>query len=130
MSAVIDTNVLIFDTFEDSEFHEQASDRLNSLEKWCLPDIVFHELMWFFESRAIELSKAKIKIEEYLTNEKSVFCGCTADDIRFVTHLRNYHNYNDYLILSVAKRLELPLFSFDEELEKIARKNAVRVIKK
>ena len=130
MSAVIDTNVLIFDTFEDSEFHERASDGLDSLEKWYLPDIVFHELMWFFRSRAIELSNAKTKIEEYLTHEKSIFSSCTPDDVRFAVNLKNYRNYNDYLILSAAKRLEQPLFSFDEELEKSARKNALRMIKK
>jgi predicted nucleic acid-binding protein len=86
--------------------------------------------MWFFKSRSIELSRAKIKIEEYLTNEKSLFSGCTADDVRFATNVKNYKNYNDYLILSAAKRLEQPLFSFDDELEKIARKNAVRMTKK
>ena len=58
MSAVIDTNVLVFDTFEDSEFHAEASGRLDSIEKWHLPDIVFHELMWFFKSEDYELSRA------------------------------------------------------------------------
>jgi len=47
LSAVVDTNVLIFDTFEDSEFHIEAMKLLDSLKRWILPSIVFHEYVWF-----------------------------------------------------------------------------------
>lgn len=47
MSAVVDTNVLIFDTFEDSEFHTEAMKLLDSLKKWILPSIAFREYAWF-----------------------------------------------------------------------------------
>jgi len=127
---VIDTNVLIFDTFEDSQFHKEASSGLDSISKWILPTIVFHELMWFFRSREIQLSKARLKIEEYLTNEKCQFTHCTADDIRFaVSRLDNYKNYNDFVILSIAKRLESPIYTFDGDLKKIAARNRVEVLK-
>jgi len=101
---------------------------LDWMEKWHLPSIVFHELVWFFKARKIQLSRADLKVEEYLTNEKSSFSPCTADDIRFATtRMKDYSEYNDLVILSVAKRLGLPLFTFDEELKKIARKNSVRL---
>lgn len=48
MEAIIDTNVIIFDLFTDSEFHNEASMPLNSLEKWLIPPIVIHELIRFF----------------------------------------------------------------------------------
>jgi len=123
--------VLIFDTFEDSEFHEEASKGLDSLSKWNLPSIVFHELVWFFKSREIDHSRAKLKIEEFLTNEKTTFFQCTADDVRFsIARITNYRNYNDYLIISVAKRVELPLYTFDLELKKEATKCGVRAYKR
>jgi predicted nucleic acid-binding protein len=126
LSAVIDTNVLIFDTFEDSEFHKTAVSGLDSLQKWHIPGIVFHELVWFFKGRAIQVSLVNIKVEEYLRNEKTEFSPCTADDLRFaVSHLREYHEYNDLVILSVAKRLDVPLFSFDDDLKKSAKRHAV-----
>lgn len=127
---VVDTNVLIFDTFEDSDFHEEASNGLDSLSKWNLPSIVFHELVWFFKSREIDRSRAKLKIEEFLTNEKTIFFQCTADDVRFsIARMNNYRNYNDYLILSVARRLELPLYTFDRELKKVTAKSGVKIYK-
>jgi len=95
-----------------------------------LPDIVFHEFVWFFKAKSIEQSKLKLKMEEYLTNEKSLFAACTPDDIRFAISSKNYANYNDYLILWSAKRLGMPLFTFDRELEKVARKLAVQIAKK
>ena len=50
------------------------------------------------------------KVEEYLTNEKSVFVPCTPDDIEFaVGCMKTYHDYNDLVILSVAERTKLPL---------------------
>ncbi len=127
---MLDTNVLIFDTFEDSEFHVQAASTLDSIERWTLPGIVFHELIWFFKARKIELSRARTKVEEYIANEKTSFSPCIADDIRFaVTRMKDYTQYNDLIVLSTAKRLGLPLFTFDEELKRSARENSIRVVK-
>jgi predicted nucleic acid-binding protein len=90
--------------------------------------MALHEFLWFFKGRGLPLSHARTKVEEYLTNEKSAFAPCTPDDIRFATRLlKKYHEYNDLVILSVAKRLELPLFSFDEALKKLAAKNSVDI---
>lgn len=125
----MDTNVLIFDTFEDSEFHGEAASALDSLEQWCVPAMVFHELLWFFRGQGTQLSRASTKIQEYLTNEKTSFSSCTLDDIRFaMRHMKDYRQYNDLVILSAAKRLGVPLFSFDEELNVVAGRNSVKVL--
>jgi uncharacterized protein len=70
-AAVLDTNVLIFDTFEDSEFHSDATRGLDSVDGWFIPSVAFHELLWFFKGRDFQLGKAKAEAEEYLANEKS-----------------------------------------------------------
>ena len=120
---VVDTNVLIFDIFEDSEFHKEASNVLDSNEKWHIPSIVFHELVWFFGSKQIPVARANSKIKEYLTNAKTVFVTCSADDLLYsISRVNNYGIYDDYVILSIAKRLDLPLFSFDNDLKKAATK--------
>ena len=101
---------------------------MDSIEKWCISDMALHELLWFFKGRDLPLSQARTKAEEYLTNEKSVFAPCTPDDIGFATRLmKKYREYNDLVILSAAKRMGLPLFSFDEALRRLAAKNSVEV---
>ncbi|HVC26521.1 MAG TPA: PIN domain-containing protein [Nitrososphaerales archaeon] len=127
LSAVVtDTDVLVFDTSEDSEFHAQAASGLDSIGKWCIPGMAFHEFLWFFKGTDLPLSQARTKAEEYLTNEKSLFAPCTPEDVRFATRLmKGYHDYNDPVILSVAERMGLPPLSFDEALKKMAAKNSV-----
>jgi predicted nucleic acid-binding protein len=101
---------------------------LDSIGKWCIPGMAFHEFLWFFKDRDLPLSQARTKAVEYLTNEKSVFAACTPDDVRFATgNMKRYHEYNDLLILSVAKRTGQPLFSFDDALNKLAVKNSVEL---
>jgi len=43
MKALIDTNVLVYDTFEDSIYHAEAKKLLDSLDRWIIPSIVIHE---------------------------------------------------------------------------------------
>jgi predicted nucleic acid-binding protein len=38
--AVVDTNVLVYDTFEDSLYHETAARLLDNLDRWLVPLIV------------------------------------------------------------------------------------------
>jgi predicted nucleic acid-binding protein len=130
LKAVVDTNVLLFDTFEDSEHHGNASSGLDSLDEWGLPDMVFHELGWFFRSQNVKISRATSKVNEYLTHEKTMFIPCTTDDIRFAcSKMRSYREYNDLIILSAASRSDSPLFSFDQELNSIAKRNAIETVR-
>jgi predicted nucleic acid-binding protein len=82
--------------------------------------------MWFFKSEDFHLAKARFKVEEYLTHEKSVFSHCNPDGIRFASRVSSYSDYNDYVILSVAKRFDIPIFTFDAELGKKASKYGIR----
>ncbi len=49
MEGVVDTNVLIHDTIEDSEFHEAAASDLGRLDRWLVPTVVIEEyvsILW------------------------------------------------------------------------------------
>ncbi|MEA2090679.1 MAG: PIN domain-containing protein [Thermoproteota archaeon] len=129
MSAVVDTNVLIFDTFEDSEFHTEAMNLLDSLERWILPSVVFHEYVWFMKGEKLDLSFSQEKVTEYLTHAKTNPVHIQVDDILFSTdRIKEYRDYNDFLILSAAKRMGHPLLTFDERLKKQANQHGVRTL--
>jgi uncharacterized protein len=128
LKAIVDTNVLVFDTFEDSEFHKEASSGLDSLEGWGLPSMVFHELVRFFKDQQIAVSRADAKVKEYLTNEKTTFIPCSVDDVIFASSkMKNHREYNDLVILSAAGRTGLPLYSFDEDLRASARRHGIKL---
>lgn len=128
LRAIIDTNVLVFDTFEDSEFHREATSGLDSLDGWDLPSMVFHELVWFFKSQQVAVSKANAKVKEYLTNEKTTFVPCSVDDVIFASsRMKSHREYNDLMILSAAERMGLPLYSFDDGLKSSARRHGIEL---
>jgi len=129
LSAVVDTNVLIFDTFEDSEFHVEAMKLLDSLKRWILPSIVFHEYVWFMKGEKLDLSFSREKVTEYLTQAKTNTVPIQVDDILFsIQRIKEHRDYNDFLILSVAKRMGHALLTFDEKLKKHANQHGVRTL--
>lgn len=129
MSAVLDTNVLIYDTFEDSVHHSEAKTKLDELGKWYIPAMVMHEYIWFMKGEEVDLSFARSKVVEYISHEKVEVVPDGVDGILFsVERIGAYHDYNDYVILAVAERLGKPIFTFDHRLRGIASEVGVSII--
>lgn len=78
MSAVLDTNVMVYDTFEDSLYHERARDLLESLEIWVIPTIVIYEYVWLMKELGVSLEKISAKVQEYAWDPKArvAYGGC------------------------------------------------------
>jgi uncharacterized protein len=122
----VDTNVLVFDTYADSEYHEQARKKLEEADGWVLPGIVVHEYVWALRGLKAQLSFARDKVEEYLLSDKATFSFDSQDDVLFATRrASSFSKYNDYLILSHARRLGVRLLTFDADLERDAKKVGV-----
>jgi uncharacterized protein len=122
----VDTNVLVFDTYEDSELHEEARRKLEEADRWVLPGIVVHEYVWALRGLKAGLAFARDKAEEYLLSDRATFSAETRDDILFATReTSSFSRYNDYLIISHAKRLGAPLLTFDAALLRDAKKVGV-----
>ena len=119
----MDTNVLVFDTYEDSELHSQAREKLEEAERWVLTGIVVHEYVWALRGLKARLSFAREKVEEYLLSDRATFSSDSQDDILYATRgASSYSRYNDCLILSHAKRLGVHLLTFDADLKRDAQK--------
>jgi len=130
LSAVIDTNVLIYDTFEDTSLHKEAKTKLDKLENWCIPAMVIHEYIWFMKAEGIDISTAKDETIRYITHEKTVIVPDDTDGILFsIENMKNYQDYNDHVILAAAKRLNKPLFTFDRQLKEDALRIGINITK-
>jgi predicted nucleic acid-binding protein len=115
--AVIDTNVLVFDSFEDSEHYEEEESLLNDLQRWIIPGIVIHEYVWVLKGLDLPLSFLRSKVREYLLNEKTSFSPTNIGNINYaLKNMEKITEYNDLLILSTALRDDQYLASFDEKL--------------
>ena len=122
----MDTNVLVFDTYEDSDQHEQARSKLEEADSWVLPAIVLHEYLWALRGLKASFSFARDKAEEYMLSEKAKYSSDSQDDILFATReASSFSRYNDYLILSHAKRLGASILTFDADLKRDAQRLGV-----
>ncbi|AAL80698.1 PIN domain-containing protein [Pyrococcus furiosus DSM 3638] len=132
MHAVIDTNVLIYDTFSDSEFHKESRSLLNSLDRWYIPSIVLQEYVWFFRSQGFSSREAKIMLSEYISDPR--FRGLVEDHnviLRAIDILERENlslsRFNDMIILVHAIE-KGTLATFDQKLRKLARKLSVEIL--
>ncbi len=125
MRAVVDTNVLVYDTFEDSVHHERAKELLDDLDRWVIPTIVIHEYVWVLRSLNVDPDDVRYKVEEYLTHRKTRVVPESRRDVLSALKIVAEEEialsrYNDKVILSVAERENLALATFDEKLRRQA----------
>lgn len=59
---IIDTNVLIYEAFEDLDKHEEARRMLDSLPEWFIPSVVLIEFIAFLNKSGLEREKNSEKV--------------------------------------------------------------------
>ena len=130
--AVINTNVLVYDTFEDSIYHEAAASLLDHLDRWLVPLVVVYEYVWVLKGLNVSPADAREKLLEYLLEERCTIVKEGVDEIRWaistiVEEGLSLSRFNDKVLLSVAMRRNAPLATFDVRLRRQAAKLGLRV---
>ena len=127
--AVIDTNILIFDTFEDAEHHAEASSLLDSLMEWIIPSLVIHEYVWALRGLGLSFREAREKTLEYLLDAKTTLVRVELEDMLYsLRRSTNFQDYNDLVILSTAQRTVKVLATYDQELRRRALSVGMQVL--
>ena len=132
MHGVIDTNVLIYDTFEDTEFHKRAEELLESLDRWYVPAIVVQEYVWFFRNNGFSAREALEALRGYTEDPR--FKGLSEDPeliesaLNFVVGKKlSLSRFNDVVILLHALE-KGTLVTFDVKLRNLAKREGVAVL--
>ena len=128
---LLDTNVLVYDTVEDSPFHERAAEIVDSSEPY-VSKLVVHEFVWVMLKLGLDPELVGAKVKEYLElcnlaeESKKVYLKALRElKARGLSHKR----VNDLIILFTAKENDLALATFDERLAKLARSLGVSVVR-
>ncbi|ADX84689.1 PIN domain-containing protein [Saccharolobus islandicus] len=126
---VVDTNILVYSTFEDSENHFEALEIIEKEDVKIL-QIVVYEFLWVLAKLTSDVSLIKTKIEEL--REFEIICESPETILNGVKMLKEdgkpLKMLNDYVVLALAKELKGDLATYDEKLRKIAEKHGVRTI--
>ncbi len=128
---IVDTNVLVRATFEDYEDHQKNLDILTSYDI-ILPEVVIYEFLGIlieyvndidtiyrvinnlelFEIESIKIKDFKEALKMIKENNKKL----------------SKSNLNDFILLSIVKRLNCSFITHDEDLKKIAKKYNIKVL--
>ena len=127
-----DTNVLVYETVEDSPSHAEACEIIDSARAIILPSIVLHEYLWVMVRR-LEVPPDFVarKVEEYLSDRRVRYVVEPRDAVLDALELlknRPVRDLNDLLILFTAVRYDAVLATFDRELRKAARAVGLDVV--
>jgi len=122
VEAVIDTNVLVYDTVEDSSFHKDVRDKLSKLKKWIVPSVVLEEFALVLMQLNLEEGFIRDKIMEILSNGKTEVASLSRqhfiDSIDIISREGiSVNRLNDILIVSVAKVKRSPIFTYDKDIK-------------
>jgi len=133
MKLLVDTNVLVYDTVEDSRHHELAKKIIDSAKELWLPSIVIHEYIWVMLKLGVHPEFLTMKIQEYLGDRRTVYIAenpkVLYNALKFLEENRvNIREINDFIILFSAKHYNLALATFDRKLKENALSIGVSVI--
>jgi len=133
MRLLPDTNLLVYDTVENSENHNDAAKIIDEAEKIIVPSIVIHEYIWVM-LRVVQapLSFIAFKVCEYLEDPRVIYMLETADVIvgalkMLEENKEDSREINDYIILAMALRQKSTLATFDQKLRKKALEKGLEV---
>ncbi|MEM0482826.1 MAG: PIN domain-containing protein [Nitrososphaerota archaeon] len=133
MKLLPDTNVLVYDTIEDSTPHNQAVKIIDSADMLAIPPIVIHEYIWVMLKFSVSLKTISVKVHEYLEDPRTRYLveqpAAIYEALKMMKEDRaSPKMVNDYVILSLALKYDLSLATFDSVLKKRAMARGVNVV--
>jgi len=126
-----DTNVLVYETVEDSPHHGEAVDLMDSAGEIILQSIVLHEYIWVMVRKlGVPPGFVVQKLQEYLGDPRARYLVEPPTVLYQALRLLEEHSaspreVNDYIVLSTAMYHNAVLATFDEKLGKLARRLGV-----
>ncbi|UXD21769.1 twitching motility protein PilT [Ignicoccus pacificus DSM 13166] len=132
MRVLLDTNVLIYDSVEDSPFHEEAS-RIVDENEIALSDLIIHEFIWVMLKLGAPPLFIREKLKEYLQELNTLLIhGSLSVYSKALKYLEtegiSYKRVNDLIIVFTAKEYDLKLATFDKRLASLARRMGIEVL--
>jgi len=133
MEAIIDTNILVYETIEDSMYHKEVVEKLKDLESLYVPTNILIEFILVMKRLKLENQIIMRKILEILEDPRINLINIAKMDFKeslkiIIRENKDMKEINDKIILALAKRKNLPIYTYDRQLKQQARKYGVKVL--
>jgi len=132
LEAIVDTNVLVYETIEDSMYHEEVVDRLERIDILYLPTNVMIEFILVMKKLGLTETFIVRKALEILREEKVKLTSIRDVDFREALKMIRQERVdikriNDKLILAFSKRSRVPIYTYDRQLKTQAQTLGLKV---
>jgi len=134
MKLLPDTNVLVYDTVEDSPQHQLAAKLVDNARTLYITSLVVFEYLWILLKKLnLNPEFAQAKLKEYLEDPRTVYVcedsGLLEKALKYMVEDKSPpRELNDYIILCSAEARNALLATFDKRLAKAARKRGITTI--
>ena len=133
MEAIIDTNVLVYETVEDSLYHEEATKKMGELKMVHLPTNVLIEFILLMKRLGLSEGFIAKKVLRILEGENVKLVDITSSDFKESLSLiaregTSVKRINDKMILALARRKGLPILTYDKQLKQQAGELRLKTI--
>jgi len=127
---VLDTNILIALTIEDHEFHKEVVEKINKIEQGLIPVNLLIEFILVLRNLKVSEDFITKKIKEFSDN--FIFVEVFSEDflnaIEYSKELGvSLEEINDLILISIAKRTNSLLFTYDKKIVSIAKKLKINI---
>jgi len=131
MDCIIDTNVLVDYILLDSALHEKAKSDLEKVDYGFIPSVVIEELTHVLWRIGLDKKVINEKIGEVLDTYEVIGIGedeiLRANSVIMKEEHTSFRKFNDKLILSIAKKKDTPLLTFDGGLIEECKAHGVKL---
>ena len=132
MTVLVDTNVLVYDTIENSPQHSSASNFIDKSEDPIINSLSIVELGFVLPRYGIDNESVRRKIEELLHSEYFTVSWLSRKmmektSVFMVENNLSFRDFNNWIIAYDAYSWNIPLVTFDKILYNKCRKLGIQV---
>ena len=133
MTVLVDTNVLVYDTIENSPHHDSASEFIDESEDPIINSLSIVELGFVLPRYGLDNESVRMKTEELLHSDYFTVFWLSEKMMEKVSSFMvenklSFRDFNDWIIAYDAYSRKVPLVTFDKILQKKCKKLGIQVI--
>ncbi len=133
MTLLIDTNVLVYDTIENSTHHNSASELIDEAEDPIINSLSIVEFGFVLPRYGIDNENVQIKIEEFLHSDYFTVSWISGKMIEKVSAFMienklSFRDFNDWIIAYDSYSRNIPLVTFDKVLQRKCKKIGIQIV--
>ncbi|RJX16162.1 PIN domain-containing protein [Candidatus Bathyarchaeota archaeon] len=134
MEVIVDTNILVYETVEDSIYHKDVMEKLEKIDvPYLLITNILIEFILVMKKLGLEENFIVNKVLEILEDKRIRLFSIKSVDFKEALKIigqekMNTGKINDKIVLALARKNKLPIYTYDKQLKRQAKNLGIGTI--